>query len=246
MAQRKSAALVQTIPNLVTCIGLSCGLISIFMSMAGNYAQAAWFIALCVLLDKLDGTTARLLNAGSEIGVQLDSLSDFVTFTVAPAMLYVAILTQQGTVFSTMPRSLLIYTSAVVYVIAGAARLARFNCEAQDGGIQRFFQGIPTTVVGAFAAMFYLVISKYVPLDSYAAALPPLLLLLAISMVCGLYLPKLGKTGSKMVNLFFVLNTPTVIGCVVFQLCPEYLLSILVIYLSVGLIWANRKGVEIS
>lgn len=246
MVQRKSAALVQAIPNLVTCIGLSCGLVSIFFSIAGNYVQAAWFVTLCVLLDKLDGTTARMLKAGSDIGVQLDSLSDFVTFTVAPAMLFVSVLTQQPTAFAVMPRSLLIYASAIVYVVAGAARLARFNCQSQDGGIEHFFQGIPTTVVGAFAAVFYLVVSRYVALEDYAPFMSPLLLLLGVSMVSGLYLPKVGKRKSRLVNWFTVINIPVIFGLVLFQVWPEYLMFCLLLYLSVGLTFANRKGVEIS
>ncbi len=244
---RKSATLVQIVPNVVTCIGLTCGLAAIFLSLKGRFDLAAWLVLLCVLLDKLDGTAARLLNAGSELGMQLDSLSDFVTFIVAPSVLFVAVLTDENAVFAGMPNALLAYGSATVYVISGAARLARFNCVEQDGGgLTRFFEGIPTTMAGAACGTLFLVLHKYELLDRFAWALPPLLLLLGLAMVSRYYLPKMGRRRSRVVSVFQLINLVVAPVLVLTHLYPEYLLFLVVLYLTVGLAFANRKGVEIS
>ena len=244
---RKSATLVQIVPNLVTCIGLTCGLAAIFLSLKGRYELAAWLVLLCVLLDKLDGTAARLLDAGSELGMQLDSLSDFVTFIVAPAVLFAAVLTDESAAFAGMPDALLAYGSATVYVIAGAARLARFNCVEQDGaGLTRFFEGIPTTMGGATCGTLFLVLHKYQLVDRFAWVLPPLLLLLGLAMVSRYYLPKMGRRRSRVVSVFQVANLVVVPVLVIARLYPEYLLFLVVLYLTVGLTFANRKGVDIQ
>lgn len=244
---RKSATLIQIVPNIVTCVGLTCGLTAIFLSLKGRYDLAAWLVLLCVLLDKLDGTAARLLNAGSELGMQLDSLSDFVTFVVAPAVLFVAVLTDESAAYAGMPDALLAYGSATVYVIAGAARLARFNCVEQDGeGLTRFFVGIPTTLGGATCGTLFLVFHKYEVVERFAWVLPPLLLLLGLSMVSRYYLPKMGRRRSRAVSIFQVVNLVVVPVLVLTRLYPEYLLFLVVLYLTVGLTFANRKGVDIS
>ena len=75
------------VPNSFTALSLVFGLVSIVASSSGNYQLASWLILWGVLLDKLDGASARLLNASSEFGVQFDSFADFVVFGIAPASL---------------------------------------------------------------------------------------------------------------------------------------------------------------
>ena len=83
-------AIKKQIPNAFTLGNLSCGVIAIVLISDSQFERAAWFILLATVLDFFDGFLARLLKVSGELGKQLDSLSDLVTFGVAPAfMLYV-------------------------------------------------------------------------------------------------------------------------------------------------------------
>ena len=75
------------IPNSITASSMLMGLASIYLAAREDFVMAAWLILWGVLLDKLDGTMARLLDACSEFGVQFDSFADFVVFGIAPASL---------------------------------------------------------------------------------------------------------------------------------------------------------------
>ena len=235
------------IPNLITCSGLALGVVAIFLCMHGLVEQGAWLVAFCVLLDKLDGTAARLLKAGSDIGMQLDSFSDFITFILAPAILVATALTSGTGFFGQMPASLIAYSSALVYVVAGAIRLAKFNCLEQSGdGPGEYFIGLPTTLGGAFFATLLLTLYKHSLLAHVAPYLPLLLIVYGMLMVSGIYLPKLGRRRMWFVNWFTVFNLVVVPILIVLRLYPEYLLVLVLTYLSVGVVLANRKGTEIS
>jgi len=77
----------RAIPNLFTLSNLFCGFISIVFTANGDFKNAAILILIGMMLDSMDGRLARMLNAQSEIGKELDSLADIVTFGVAPAIL---------------------------------------------------------------------------------------------------------------------------------------------------------------
>ena len=235
------------LPNLVTCTSLSLGLVSTLLSMEGIPELAAWIILATVLLDKLDGTLARWLDAHSELGGQLDSLSDFLTFIVAPAVLFVSVLNVPASPFHAMPGLLVPIAAAILYTVCGAVRLARFNCGAVAGANPRgFFIGVPTTFCGAFAACAFLVANRYLTVDQYHVALPALLILLSFLMVCPWYLPKLTRRKSRLVGWYQNVHLVIVPILVVSQQFPEYLLFLVFLYLGVGLTFANRKGAEIS
>ncbi|MCW8822809.1 MAG: CDP-alcohol phosphatidyltransferase family protein, partial [Ignavibacteriaceae bacterium] len=68
------------VPNLFTTINMFCGFLSILSASDGNYNYAAWLIFTAAIFDALDGLVARLTNSSSELGVELDSLSDIVSF----------------------------------------------------------------------------------------------------------------------------------------------------------------------
>ena len=79
-------------PNLITALALLFGMLSIAASLEGRFVAAGWWIIYAVVSDRLDGLVARLLRATSELGVQLDSLADFMNFGLAPAILVFAAL----------------------------------------------------------------------------------------------------------------------------------------------------------
>ncbi|AGF58887.1 MULTISPECIES: CDP-diacylglycerol--serine O-phosphatidyltransferase [Clostridium] len=136
------------IPNVFTFINLSCGIISILSAMNDNYPLAGAFILLAGLVDRYDGRIARFLDVSSDLGKELDSLADLVSFGVAPSIL-VYILFNLNT-FG--PNGLLGYIVLLLFPICGAYRLARFNTTDFDGS----FTGVPITIVGCFMALFSL------------------------------------------------------------------------------------------
>ncbi len=143
---RRELPLVQLLPNLLTVAALCSGLTAIRFAIAGDFGLAAGLIVLAAVLDGLDGRLARLLKSESEIGAELDSLADFVSFGVAPGiMLYLWALYE-------MPRAGWIV--ALVYICCCVLRLARFNVisrapETEDG---THFRGVPSPA-GAMLAM---------------------------------------------------------------------------------------------
>ena len=116
---RRSLPLVQLIPNLVTLLGLCAGLTSIRYTLDEYYQTAAALIILAAIMDGMDGLLARKLNAASHFGAELDSLSDFVCFGVAPGMF----------VYHFVLRDLpgMGWLFVLVFVICACLRLARFN-----------------------------------------------------------------------------------------------------------------------
>ena len=109
------------IPNGITFLSLTCGIISILLSANGNFIPAGALILASFVLDLFDGFSARMLKAGSEFGLQLDSLVDMVSLGVAPTVLVFKFIEGAG-----VPM-FLVWPTSVMIVLAGAFRLARFN-----------------------------------------------------------------------------------------------------------------------
>ncbi len=134
-------------PGTFTMGNVVCGFISILSAFEGNVTTAAWFIILAGFLDALDGRVARLSGTTSQFGVELDSLADFLSFSVAPAVLVYTIklsaLGKWGWIIS------------IVYIMAAAYRLARFNLMA-DSEEKKNFVGLPVPA-GAFLMVSYII-----------------------------------------------------------------------------------------
>ena len=124
------------LPNLVTIAGMCLGLTSIRYAMAERFETAAVLILLSALIDGLDGLIARRLHATSEFGAELDSLSDFLCFGVAPGMLvYQVALSQTDS---------LGWVFVLVFAASACLRLARFNVmRGDETGGTRHFIGVP-------------------------------------------------------------------------------------------------------
>lgn len=139
------------IPNVFTFINLSCGVISILSVINENYTAASIFILLAGLVDRYDGRVARFLNVSSDLGKELDSLADLVSFGVAPSILiYMLFNFQEPGLLSIIGFIILL-----LFPICGAYRLARFNTVQFDG----VFTGIPITIVGCFMAFLALLLT---------------------------------------------------------------------------------------
>ena len=146
------------LPNLVTLAALSMGLTSIRFAIEGKFETAVLAIIVAAILDGLDGRLARALRGTSRFGAELDSLADFVDFGVAPALILY---------FSSLHRIPSFgWFAALVFVIAAALRLARFNTMLEDpdrpAWHANFFTGMPAPA-GAIVGLLPL----YVQLSSF-------------------------------------------------------------------------------
>lgn len=222
------------VPNACTAASMLFGLGSVAASVAGEYTLAAWMVLWGVLLDKLDGTFARLLRATSGFGVQFDSFADFVVFGIAPSALVFLRLSElpvwQG------GYRLLLMACCGLYVVGVAARLARFNISEPPLG-DRLFYGIPTTLCGAIIAALYLTGESQGLGDRWLAPFPFYLLVAAVLMVSNVRLPKLKPRRSKLLNAFQFGNVAAAYVLAPLRLAPEYLLALALIYLVVGVTW---------
>lgn len=158
------------IPNVFTFINLSCGIFSLLSAFKHEYAIASIFILIAGLVDRYDGRVARYLQVSSELGKELDSLADLVSFGVAPSML-LYIFFELGTLG---PQGIIGIILLISFPICGAFRLARYNVSTFDG----LFTGVPITIAGCFLALFALI-------SSYTTQF---VVLAVIFMIAGSYL----------------------------------------------------------
>ena len=145
------------IPNLLTLLNLASGTIGIYMILSGEYSLALIFFALSIGMDFADGFAARLLQAGSEIGKQLDSMADLVSFGLfSMAMVFsvfqLIIPGSEGSWFSDLSFLQKIkIISLLIIPLLSALRLARFNLQEQSD----YFVGLPVPAFALFWAGIY-------------------------------------------------------------------------------------------
>jgi CDP-diacylglycerol--serine O-phosphatidyltransferase len=136
------------LPNILTLGGVCLGISSIKFSIDGNYNLAVTLILFAAILDTLDGRIARLIKGTSEFGKELDSLTDFVSFGIAPVfVLYFWELSNYGK---------LGWAITLIYSVCCVLRLARFNLTKVDENQEwkkNFFEGIPSPAGGLLILM---------------------------------------------------------------------------------------------
>ena len=115
------------IPNIITCCNLTAGSLAVIMALRGTFEQAAIFILIAAVCDFLDGLSALLLHAYSDMGKELDSLSDLISFGLAPGLMVYALLND----YLLLPYGNLEYLAyiALLIPVAGGIRLAKFNVD---------------------------------------------------------------------------------------------------------------------
>ncbi|MBM3776851.1 MAG: CDP-diacylglycerol--serine O-phosphatidyltransferase [Acidimicrobiia bacterium] len=134
---------VYLLPSLLTMGNLLCGYACIVLAMRGDFAVAAVFIGIAIVLDMLDGRVARLTGTTSAFGIEFDSLADVVSFGLAPAILAYA--------WGLQPLGRLGWAAGFVFLAGAAVRLARFNIQqaTQD---KRYFVGMPSPAAAGVPA----------------------------------------------------------------------------------------------
>ncbi|MDX1518533.1 MAG: CDP-diacylglycerol--serine O-phosphatidyltransferase [Gammaproteobacteria bacterium] len=134
---------IYLLPNLFTTLAMFAGFYSIVSAMNDRFEAAAVAIFVAMILDGMDGRIARLTNTQTDFGVQYDSLSDMVSFGLAPALVvYEWSLAGMGKVG---------WLGAFLFAAATALRLARFNTQSASAD-KRYFQGLPSPAAAAIVA----------------------------------------------------------------------------------------------
>lgn len=233
------------LPNLVTLLGLALGLTSIRFAIEGRYELAVLAIAGAAVLDGLDGRLARALNGQSRFGAELDSLADFIDFGVAPAMLLY--------LWSLHEIKNAGWFACMVYAIACALRLARFNVMIDDPNkpkwMGQFFIGMPSPA-GAIVVLLpiYLHLSVFqLPQDrTFVPILIVYVLLVAFLMVSRI--PHFsGKQMGRVPREYFLLVMLAVVaGILLLASYPaEVLVVLTLLYLAlIPLAWRRFKALE--
>jgi len=135
----KKLPLIYLFPNLVTVISLCLGMSAIKYGLDGRWELAVGLLVTSAFLDGMDGRLARMLNASSKFGAELDSLTDFVNFGVAPALIL------YSWSLHSFPIKGFGWAIALTFAICSAFRLARFNSGLglEDDSMKNYFIGIP-------------------------------------------------------------------------------------------------------
>lgn len=143
--------MIKHIPNFITSLNLASGFIAIIFLFSGDRTTASWLILAAMVFDFLDGFSARILKAHSDIGKELDSLADVVSFGVAPGLLIYSLLKENlGPAFMADSSYSGFFSAAILIVPAffpvfAALRLAKFNTDTTQ---TETFRGLPTPAAG--------------------------------------------------------------------------------------------------
>ncbi len=199
------------IPNIFTAMNLIFG----YLSFCVEPTTGIYLVFLAAILDGLDGYTARLLQAQSSFGEQFDSLSDFLSFGVAPAFL-----------FSRYINTPWFNVLSMIYVLAVAIRLARFNVVKTDKSI---FQGLPSPAA-AVMLMSLILFHEEVALKYFQIVSPVFILLLSFLMMSSLKFPALFKGYFKNKVLVIALITISLISLFLGGIYPFLLMMTYLLY----------------
>lgn len=192
---------VIVVPSAFTLANLFFGFWSIVSAINGNFLWAGWFIVLAAVLDMLDGRVARMSNAGTRFGAELDSLVDMVSFGVAPALLMYLIEFSSGGRFG--------WVVCYLYTVCAALRLARYNVQPTADLPSKWFTGMPSPAAGMLLATWYPFSQTPFYRDSIAyldlqhQGLVFLVLVVAALMVSNIRYPKFPSVGVRSAQGWF-------------------------------------------
>lgn len=220
--------ITKSIPNLFTLGNLFIGMVAIMLTQNGKYSLAAILVIVAMLLDGLDGRAARALNCQSEFGKELDSLSDVISFGVAPALIMYSV------AFDDIPTALAWIVTGL-FPVCGAIRLARFNVKP---GIPGYFIGLPIPAAGSILATFSL-FYKEIPASYFIIAM----LLLSYLMVSSVRYPNFKKIGMPRKALW-IAPWIVIIAIIIAVRFPDELAKLLFVPLVLYALYGVKQTVQ--
>jgi CDP-diacylglycerol--serine O-phosphatidyltransferase len=227
------------VPSFFTLMNLFSGFLAIISIADGDLIRGAWLIMAAGMFDVFDGMMARLANAYSDFGIELDSLSDMVSFGVAPGFLIYT--------FALSDLGMLGVLVAALPPLCGAVRLARFNVNARLEPKSDVFIGLPIPSVAITIIAFYLTFRGDLELfdvfkNGVNGVLIPLVALVSFLMVSSIQfekIPRFDRESIRAKKLSFVLF---IIYLLMIATLHEYgLMTAIVIYISKSIIESAIK-----
>lgn len=223
------------IPSLITMGALFCGFLSIVSAHNGKYFYAAKCIIVAIILDGLDGRVARKLNATTPFGKEFDSLSDLISFGVAPAMLmYSWGLSKVADEIGLL--------SCFLYLVCCSARLARFNLDT--GGSLKSFTGIPSPGAAAALVTITYCFPSQIGNVYVATAIMIYTIFVAFLMVSNLSFLSLKKMHLKDANKLHVMIGLAALIVLLWKYSQELLLILAIIYTFSGPVGYSFKKLK--
>jgi len=220
--------ITKSIPSLLTLGNLFLGVIAIILVFNEKPELAAMMVIIAMLLDGVDGRVARALNAQSEFGKELDSLSDVISFGVAPAFIMYVVAFQDV-------NPALAWIVTAIFPICGALRLARFNVVASSPG---YFIGLPIPAAGGVLATLALFSAD---IQTYVLVLSTVFL--AFLMVSTIKYPNFKKVGIPK-SAIWVVPIIIVISVVLGILFKDQLSKIIFVPLLLYALYGLKKNVD--
>ena len=226
---------IYLLPNMLTLGALFSGFYAIIAGMSGNFNEAGWAIMIAGILDGLDGRIARLTNTQSAFGAQFDSLSDMVSFGVAPALIMFS--------WAFAPLGRLGWAASFIYMSCAALRLARFNVQLATVD-KRFFVGLQSPLAAGVITFLPWVGYKYglevTPLVAYLCAI--LTVFIGFLMISNYSYSSFKELQFKGTVPYMVFVFVVIMLVVVAQNPHEVLLTMAVAYaLSGPIMWLYKK-----
>ncbi len=227
------------LPNILTLAGVCLGISSIKFSIDGNFSLAVIFILFAAILDALDGRVARLIKGTSEFGKELDSLTDFVSFGIAPVfILYFWELKNYGK---------LGWAITLIYSVCCVLRLARFNLtkiNSQEIWKNNYFEGVPSPAGGIlilFPLIFELAqLNTVLEMRSITPFFTVLIAVLLVSKIPTLSLKKISI--SPKATIFILLGIGLVFISLLFYTFKTLLIFSLIYLFSVPISYIMYKN----
>lgn len=221
---------IYILPNAFTSLNIFCGFFAIVSAIDQRFETAAVAVIIAVVFDSLDGKIARATNTTSQFGIEYDSLSDLVSFGLAPALvMYMWVLKPMGRVG---------WLAAFLFATCGALRLARFN-SMTDENPSPYFMGLPIPAAAGMCSAAVLFCSKYsIPYSEL-----PVVFLVGIYLLSFLMVSTIRYESFKKAELFKKMKFNVLVGIilifiVIAQKPQLFLFSLGLIYVSSGPIQA--------
>ena len=233
------------LPSVLTLVGVCLGISSIKFAMDGNFIFAVLFLIVAAILDGLDGRVARLIKGTSNFGKELDSLTDFVSFGIAPAfVIYFWELNKLGKIG---------WLIVLFYAVCCVLRLARFNLtkfEDKEEWKNNFFQGIPSPAGGCLILLpLIFELSNFSSFMSLKVITPYLTIIVSLLLISKLPTYSFKKISIKRNMTIFLLLGVGLFFVSIIQFTFETLSLGLFVYfllIPIGILNFNKKSKSVE
>ncbi len=215
------------LPNALTLIGVCIGLSSINFALNQNYKLAIIAILFAAIIDGLDGRIARLIKGTSKVGKELDSLTDIISFGVAPAfIMYFWLLNSLGKIG---------WLLSLIYVVCVALRLARFNLStgSEPSWKDNFFEGVPSPAGGilVLSPLIYDLSGLQLISSNYQIIVPIMFILVSVLLISKIPTYAFKKISVKRSTTIFLMFSIVLMFTLILMFTFQTLVVVAILYI---------------